>query len=131
MEERARKDPRACPNCGSRHIKTVATPENEITVSGNRSCRDCGCRWRPALPKWGGYVALVAGSAFAATIMGAVLLSVCMPFSGYNMVKITALTIIGIPFTVATIRYSWGVVRGTRGELKILQPGAPPQNSRG
>jgi hypothetical protein len=129
LESRLRKDPRSCPNCGGRHIETVATPKNEVTVSGNRRCRDCGCRWRPRMPRWGGYVLLVFGLSLAAAIVCFLGWALSRDSWGSlfrsDMIGFAGLTLMSIPMLSLTICYGWGVIRGTRGAAKIQESGSP------
>lgn len=123
-----------CPDCGSSTTKSAGTSTFQFV--SNKKCKDCGAVWTPPCPLWGAVIAIILGGAgclvglaiVPASFIGHVNGQLTLRFGGESFLgALVGLAIAAVGFGMA--RYGVGATRGTRGQLKLITPGASSGNS--
>ncbi len=113
------ENPRICPNCGNRDIRTTES-QQLLSVSGDKKCLACGCWWAPRLPLWAGVIAvLVGGAGVFGVLFGFNLLQGGDSGNDWRVLK----GIIGCFFALCIGICGLGVLAGKYGKAKIHYPG--------
>ncbi len=124
--------PRQCPICGGTELTSV-DPESAITFSCDRKCEVCGTVWRPAWPRYGAVLAIIAGCVAAGLAAFSVYAFATETTSGWRASgrRRTLAFVLGLGATgIAFVCVGVGVLMGVAGKQKILKTGEAPPASK-
>ncbi len=126
------REPHVCPKCLGTDLARVGT--RDFTVYGNRKCRQCGCLWTPAWPKWAGAVVLVFGLMFILPFLFLPVWAIHhwlqgapddLPYGPYG-----AEGVLGLPGGILFAWFGLGILRGTHGRVTVHEVGMHPDQGR-
>ena len=122
-----RQDPNVCPNCGGTSIISV-NARAFLTVSGDRECRDCSCRWSPGWGKLTAVAMLLPGlPGLAIILMGfRDAYSLFVERGEMSILRALTLSLGSLGIGIAMLSCCWfaiGVLRGRCGHPAVQECG--------
>lgn len=113
-----------CPTCGSKSTEALRGFQPEAR---KYKCVDCGTVFKPAVPKWNGWVYLVFGSIFL--LAGVCAVTEYNPGGGVSPEQ--RVVYLGVPWAIGLGLTTYGILllRGRAGNLEVETP-RPPSSAQ-